>query len=122
MKRYQLINSTTGEMISEHLNIAESFWQRAKGLIGRKKLNINEGLYIPGCRSIHMMFMLFSIDVIFIDKQYAITKIISEIKPFCLGFGTLTSNGVIELPVGTIKQHKFSIGDNLIIQISPNNV
>ncbi|MBF0451181.1 MAG: DUF192 domain-containing protein [Candidatus Magnetomorum sp.] len=113
MSQYTIINLTTGETIAENVKTASSFFQRAKGLIGRRSLNPKEGLYIPGCRSIHMLFMQFPIDAIFIDQDNTITKIISNLKPFFISFGTLNSKGVIELPGSTLEGTKICIGDRL---------
>jgi len=114
MAIYKIVNLTKNQIIADNVNIAQSFFQKTKGLIGRTKLNKGEGLYISGCRSIHMFFMQFSIDVIFIDKNYEITKIITDLKPFRLAFGTYFSNGVIELPCGILEQKSCDIGDKIV--------
>jgi len=99
--------------MAEHITIATSFFQRAKGLLGCSKLKDTEGIYIPNCRSIHMFFMMFSIDAIFVDREMKITKIIQNLKPFMIGFGTLKSKGVIELSNGFLRTNSCNIGDKI---------
>ena len=56
------------------IKIANNFFKRFLGLMGKKKLPGGEGLLIAPCKSIHMCFMRFSIDAIFIDKNFVIKK------------------------------------------------
>ena len=53
------------------LELAESFWQRGKGLLGHSKLEFDQALWIKPCNNIHTMFMRFSIDCIFLEKKLA---------------------------------------------------
>lgn len=45
--------------------VANSFYKRLKGLMG--KTNINYGLLIPKCNSIHTYFMKENIDIVGLD-------------------------------------------------------
>ena len=48
---------------------ARSFKQRALGLIGRHSMDDADAIFFPRCNAIHMMFMRFPIDALFIDIQ-----------------------------------------------------
>jgi uncharacterized protein len=61
--------------------IADSFWTRFMGLMGRDRLPDGEGLLIAPCDSIHMFFMKFALDVLFLDKDFRIVKIVKNLKP-----------------------------------------
>ncbi len=63
---------------------ADTFWLRLKGLLGRNNLGDEEGLLITNCSSVHCFFMKFTIDVIYLDKEY---KVLAKetIKPFGVG-------------------------------------
>lgn len=63
---------------------AQTFFQRARGLIGRKSLAADEGLLIPHCNCIHTLFMRFPIDATFFDRKGAIVKVVKGIKPWRL--------------------------------------
>ena len=63
---------------------AKTFFQRARGLIGRKSLAADEGLLIPKCNCIHTLFMRFPIDATFFDRKGAIVKVVKGIKPWRL--------------------------------------
>ena len=59
---------------------ADTFFKRLRGLIGRNKLPQGCGLMIAPCNSIHMLFMKFDIDAIFIDKNFTIKKIAENVR------------------------------------------
>ena len=110
-----VINLTTNHKIMSNIRVAKTFLQRMWGLLGKASLE-QGGLYIPGCSSIHTFFMQFSIDVVFIDKHFAITKCISCLAPFRAAFGTWTTIGTLELPCGTLRKVQCKPGD--IIKIT----
>ena len=49
--------------------VARTWWQRTKGLIGRRSLASGETLLIPGCRQVHTFFMRFPIEAVFLDHD-----------------------------------------------------
>ncbi len=90
------------QILGQGVVIADTWQMRTKGLIGRSKLDSGEGLLIKNCRAIHTCFMRFSIDVIFMDKNYCVVKTISQLKPFRLAFGGKSARHTLELPSGAI--------------------
>ena len=61
--------------------VAETFFERAKGLIGRRALPAGQGLLIPHCNAIHTLFMRFPIDAAFLDRTGAVVKVVRNIRP-----------------------------------------
>ena len=62
--------------------IAETFAERAKGLIGRRGLPPGTGMLITKCNCIHTFFMRFAIDATFLDKSGKVVKIVRNIRPW----------------------------------------
>ena len=62
--------------------IAESFAERAKGLIGRRSLAPGTGMLITKCNCIHTFFMRFAIDATFLDKSGKVVKVVKGIRPW----------------------------------------
>ena len=60
--------------------IADTFLTRFAGLMFRKKLPSATGLYLAPCNSVHMCFMRFAIDVVYLDKEHNIIKIHQNTK------------------------------------------
>lgn len=94
-------NVTRGTSLGDEIGEATSLWARFAGLMLRSPLAPGEGLIIRPCSSIHMMFMRFSIDAIFFDKDLVVTKVGRNVRPWIgLAFGGRGAKGVIELPSG----------------------
>ena len=62
--------------------IAETFAERAKGLIGRRGLKSGTGMLITKCNCIHTFFMRFAIDATFLDKSGKVVKVVRNIRPW----------------------------------------
>ena len=62
--------------------IAETFVERAKGLIGRRGLASGTGMLITKCNCIHTFFMRFAIDATFLDKSGKVVKVVRNIRPW----------------------------------------
>ncbi|MBR5914677.1 MAG: DUF192 domain-containing protein [Selenomonadaceae bacterium] len=99
------------------IKIAKSFFSRFIGLMGKKNLPKETGLLIAPCQSIHMMFMRFSIDAVYIDKNFVIKKIVPNLKTW-IGISICTSAwGVIELAAGEAERLNLKVGEKLTVEI-----
>lgn len=64
--------------------VAETFPQRVRGLIGRQSLAPGKGLLIRRCNCIHTLFMRFPIDATFFDRRGAVVRVVRNIPPWRL--------------------------------------
>ena len=101
--------------MSDQAIIADTFFSRMVGLLKHESLKEGEALIITQCNSIHMFFMKFSIDVIFVDKKDCVVSFIKAIKPFQLSPIFFKASYAIELPVGSIDKNRVNKGDQLKI-------
>jgi len=62
--------------------VARTFLERAKGLIGRRGLEPGRGLLIPRCNCIHTLFMRFPIDAAFLDRRGEVVRRVRGIRPW----------------------------------------
>ena len=104
-----------GTVVAQPLEVASNFVSRGVGLMGRSRLPENGGLLIHGCNGIHMMFMRFPIDAVFVDKKGVVLKTYERLLPW-IGLVPLVwgADKVAELPVGTIRRHAIKPGDQLL--------
>jgi uncharacterized membrane protein (UPF0127 family) len=103
-------------LIISDLKIAENFFTRAIGLMGKSNLKTNEGLWIKKCSFIHTFFMKFPIDAVFVDQKLIVKKAYSNAKPWKhMWLGIWGSDSVFELPSGTIENLKLKAGDQLYV-------
>jgi uncharacterized protein len=103
-----------GTVVAERLEEAKSFVARGVGLMGRAGLPENGGLLIHDCNGIHMMFMRFAIDAVFVDKAGVVLKTYERLLPW-IGFVPFVfrANKVAELPAGTVRRVGIKAGDQL---------
>src|SRR3989338_5126053 len=80
----RIINKTKNTVIAPKAQLADTAFSRLKGLLGRDGLCPGEALIITQCRSIHMFFMRFAIDVVFVDKKNRVVGTVKRIKPFLM--------------------------------------
>ena len=107
----KLYNKTKNIVLAENVIVADSFFKRMKGLLGRKELNPGEGLILKPCNSVHTFFMRFPIDIVFVDKNNKVIKTVLSLRPFFLTGIYLSSHSCIELPSGTINSTSTVKGD-----------
>jgi uncharacterized protein len=108
-------------VVCGHLVVGESFWQRFRGLMGKASLPEGEGLYLPDS-SIHMMFMRFAIDALFmadpgVDGGRRVVGMREHLPPWRgLVMPVRGAQGVVELPAGTLSRYQVSIGDTFVFE------
>lgn len=116
MTTKRLINQSTNTEVAKQVTKAKSFYQRAKGLLGRKSLPPEEVLWIDRCPSVHTFFMKFPIDVVFVDKDMKVTKIVSNLKPWRMtAILQFKNHSCFEFSANTISK-KIKEGDKLYVQ------
>ncbi len=108
-------NATTGDVVATDAREAKSFWSRFRGLMLRRRLGDGEALIIRAGGAIHMMFMLFPIDAVFIDRDGVVTGVGRRVRPW-IGFasGGRGSKAVIEMRAGSAEQ--IQEGHHLVIE------
>lgn len=83
----------------ERCVIADRWWLRLRGLLGRSELDAGEGLLLRPAGSIHMMFMRFPIDAVFCDRELVVVDVVRGLKPWRAA-GRRGAKVVIELADG----------------------
>ena len=111
-----VVNETQGGILGHRVRKANSFWSRAKGLLGRRSLAHGEGLLLYPCRGIHSYGMRFEFDAVYIDRQYRVIHIVERMPPNRSGPMLKESYAILELPAGIIADTKTAIGDRLLFR------
>lgn len=97
--------------------IANSFFTRLTGLMFRKELPHATALLLASCNSVHMCFMRFSIDVIYVDHEYRIIKVIENLKPW-VGLSICRNAwATLEMTAGEAKRCGLTVGKKLIFVV-----
>jgi len=117
---YRVVNATRQRILAEPAKISTGSLGRALGLMFTKSMDAGTGLILEPCNSIHMFWMNYAIDAIFLDKNVRVVGLVQEIKPWRTSKMFLHATTCVELPAGTIAKSDTRIGDTLIIQEIPS--
>jgi uncharacterized membrane protein (UPF0127 family) len=112
-------NVDRGTLLAERLETAGGLWGKFMGLMGRPALPAGDGLWLPASNGIHMMFMRFPIDAVFVgrpepDGTRRVCSLHRGLRPWT-GLVPLVrgADGVLELPAGTIEATGSRVGDRI---------
>ena len=112
-------NQTRGTVLADEVEHARSLWARFMGLMGRRSLAPGRALWLPGTNGIHMFFMRFPIDAVFLSRPHddGTRRVLSthrRVRPW-IGIVPLVrgAHGVLELPVGAIDASGTTRGDTI---------
>src|SRR5438874_13594434 len=101
-----------GEVLCERCLVADTLFRRLRGLLGRRSLPPGYGIVLRPGWSIHTAFLLFPIDVAFVDADQVVLKVVKNMKPFraslCRG-----ARDVVELAAGEAARRGLKPGDRL---------
>ena len=106
-------NVTRGTVVAEHVRVARSAVDRSRGLLGTSSLPDGEGLWIERSPSIHMFFMRYPIDAIFVGKTCRVTKVAAGLRPWRVVWWARGARDCLELPAGAAARSGTVAGDEL---------
>lgn len=111
------ITKSTGEVVATRAKRADTFMSRLRGLMFTSPLQPEEGLLIEPCTSIHMMFMWYPIDAIFLDKDNRIVACYDALPPWRgISGWHRDAAKVLELPAGVCGKLGVKAGETLVIK------
>jgi hypothetical protein len=115
-------NETRGTVLAGEVEVAASLWGRFRGLMGRRSLSAGRALWLPGTNGIHMFFMRFAIDAVFLgrptpDGTRPVLSVHRRVRPW-VGMVPLVRHaaGVLELPTGSIDASGTRPGDSVRLE------
>lgn len=103
-----------GRATGLRVELANTFWSRLVGLLGRPVLEPGCGLLLQPCTSIHTLGMRFSIDVIFLDRASKVTGFADAVPPNRFRFAPAGTVQVLEVAVGNRTKTGIRLDDFLI--------
>lgn len=110
-------DARNGRTIAREVEVADSFFLRSKGLLGRSGLADGSALWITRCNSIHTFFMRFAIDAVFVDADLAVVSVHENLRPWRLTPPCFRARSVLELSAGSLQKYgPVRIGDRLVLK------
>lgn len=114
------VRTADGRQIAGRGRLARGVWHRFRGLMGvsPERFPPDSALVIDPCSSIHMFFMRFPIDVLYVDRDNRVVRVQEDLKPWRIGpVYTRGAKYVVELPAGTVESSGVEVGDRLVIEL-----
>jgi uncharacterized membrane protein (UPF0127 family) len=112
------VHERTGKVLADQLEVPRTFVGRGIGLMFRRRLDPGRGMWINPCEggSIHMLFMRFAIDAVFLDRQERVKKVYPNL-PAWYGVVWLVwgAQSVLELPAGSTAEIDLKQGDQILL-------
>lgn len=117
----QAINQTSGTILCERLQEARGVTGKSRGLLGRDRLEADEGMLFEAGRLepfmwMHMLFMRFAIDIVFLDRDGRVRKINHQLRPWRFSSIVWGARKALELPAGAAMRGRTRIGDQIVFK------
>ena len=109
-----LINARTGRSVASSVEIATTRRQRRRGLLGRDDLCAGSAFVLAPCWAVHTIGMRFPIDVVFIDDEGRVVKMVERMEGWRMA-AARDAAITIELWAGALKAVDVAIGDRLCL-------
>lgn len=115
----RVYNGTKRMLLSSRSEMARSFSARLIGLLGRRALDPDGGLWLVPSNSVHTVGMLFPIDIVLLNANSTVVEVHESVRSFSIVWPNFRAKSVLELPADTIARTATEPGDVLEIEIVP---
>lgn len=109
-----VVNLTRGTVLARRAELAETFLERLRGLLGRTGWGETDGLWIEPCAGVHGLGMRFAVDVVVLDGTLTVLGV-ERLRPWRVGRVHLEAAAALELPAGTAAKTGTVPGDLLAL-------
>ncbi|MDZ4198678.1 MAG: DUF192 domain-containing protein [Kiritimatiellia bacterium] len=86
---------------------------RMRGLLGRPKPEEGHAVLLRPCGSVHTFFMRYPIDIVFLDDEDRIVRVVPSLAPWRMAAGGIRARQTLELPSGRIAPERWREGDRV---------
>lgn len=110
------VNRSNDRTIADRVRVADTFFSRLRGLLGMATLPDGDALLIKPCNSVHTVGMRYPIDVVFLDRDTRVLKVVQNLPPWRAA-ACAKSAMVLELPAGTVFRTGTEAGHSLTLLV-----
>src|SRR5919198_6395883 len=103
------LRQENGNVVCERCVLADTALTRMRGLLGRRELPSGEGILLRPASSVHMAFMRFPIDAVFLDRDLRVVKIAPNLRPWRVAGGR-GAESALEIPGGGAARRRPTAG------------
>jgi uncharacterized membrane protein (UPF0127 family) len=109
------VRNAAGDVVCERCEVPKSSFARARGLLGRSGLEPGDGMLIDAAPSVHTFFMRVPIDVVFLDRDWRVVRVVHRLRPWRVA-GARRAVAALELPAGAAAEAGIEEGDVLSLE------
>ncbi len=113
MTRLRIVNRTRDSVLGSRVSVADRWWQRIRGLLGRPAPAHGEGLLLSPCQAVHTHLLPYPLDIIFIHGSGCVVATYAPLAPGRRSGWHLRAKYALELPPGTIAATGTVPGDHI---------
>jgi len=107
-------NLDRGVELGTRVRVADRWWPRLRGMIGRPAPGTGEGLLLSPCRGVHMHWMRYPLDIVFVDSDGHVVALYHGLRPWRFSKTHKDAECAIELPTGTLRDTRTEAGDRIV--------
>ncbi len=120
-KPMRAVNLTRGTVLCSRLEDAGGLAGQGRGLLGRTGLEPGTGMLFENGRFtpfmwMHMFFMRFAIDIVFLGRGDRVVRINQGLKPWRVSSVVFGARRALELPAGASDESSTQIGDQIALE------
>ena len=113
MKRIRISNGSKARVLGDRVWLADGYWTRLRGLLGRPQIGDGEGMLIAPSRGVHMYGMKYPLDIVLLDRGRRVVALYRELPPGGRTRVHRDASYALELPTGAIARSETEEGDTL---------
>ncbi len=117
----RVVNRSRGTTLADRVEVATSFWARARGVMGRRSLPKGFGLVIAPCGSVHLFLVRVPLDIVHLDADGVVLRVVS-LRPSSVGPRVRGSAVVVEVPAGAAARAETRAGDVIVLTTGRSGV
>ena len=115
------VNQTRGTVLCARLENAGGLAGQGRGLLGRAGLEPGTGMLFENGRFtpfmwMHMFFMRFAIDIVFLGRGNLVIRINRRLKPWRVSSVVFGARKALELPAGASDESSTQAGDQIVFE------
>lgn len=122
MQRFvRATNRTRGTILCERLETATTLGEQTRGLLGRDGLEADSGMLFeagafPPFMWMHMFFMRFPIDIVFLSRHNRVLRINHSLKPWRVSSLVFGARKALEIQPGATARSGTMVGDEIALE------
>ncbi len=115
------LNQTRGTVLCARLENAGGVAGQSKGLLGRDGLEPGAGMLFENSRFtpmmwMHMFFMRFAIDIVFLNRSDKVIRISRQLRPWRVSAMVFGARRALELEAGAAEKSSTQVGDQITFE------